>query len=69
MEVYEYNVKVEKNEDIAAYMEDMNSDIRAMLRRYLQMTDDEVDEFLGYSQAKKAVAMEEILLREVPEDE
>lgn len=69
MEVYEYNVKVEKNEDIAAYIEDMNSDIRAMLRRYLQMTDDEVDEFLGYSQAKKAVAMEEILLREVPEDE
>ena len=57
------------SEDIAAYMEDMNSDIRAMLRRYLQMTDDEVDEFLGYSQAKKAVAMEEILLREVPEDE
>lgn len=69
MEVYEYNAGIEKNEEIAAYMEDMNADMRAMLRRYLQMTDDEVDEFLGYSQARKAVAMEEIILGEGSEDE
>lgn len=69
MEVYEYNAGIEKKEEFAAYMEDMNADMRAMLRRYLQMTDDEVDEFLGYSQARKAVAMEEIILGEGSEDE
>ena len=69
LEVYKCNVEIEKNEEFVTYIEDMNSDIRAMFRRYLKMTDQEVDEFLGYSQAKKAVTIEGILLGEGSEDE
>ena len=68
-ETYEYNKGIEKNEDVAAYMEDMNADIHAMLRKYLNMTDSEADDFLELSETKKAVVMEDILLRKEPEDE
>ncbi|WP_044973441.1 hypothetical protein [Ruminococcus sp. HUN007] len=69
MDVYAYNSEHEKNEESAAYIKDMNTDIRTMLKRYLKMTDKEVDEFLGYSETKKAVVMEDIILGEVSEDE
>ena len=68
-EAYEYNAETDKNTDLKPYYNDMNSDFRAMLRRYLKMTDTEVDEFLGYSRAQKAVIMEDILLGEESEDE
>jgi len=69
LEVYKCNVEAEKNEEFVTYIEDMNSDFRAMFRKYLKMTDQEVDEFFDYSQAKKAVTIEGILLGEVSEDE
>ncbi len=68
-DVYAYHSEHEKNEESAAYIKDMNTDIRTMLKRYLKMTDKEVDEFLGYSETKKAVVMEDIILGEVSEDE
>ena len=66
---YAYNAEKEKNRDFAAYLEDMNADIRAMVKRYLKMTDDEADTFLGYSEARMAVTVEEIILGEASEDE
>ena len=68
-ETYECNRENEKKEDLASYMDDMNADIHAMLRRYLHMTDSEADEFLAYPEIKKAVIMEEILLGEDSENE
>jgi len=66
---YENKKQDPKNEEIIPYMDDMYSDFRAMLRKYLKMTDSEVDEFLTYSDTKMAVVVEEILLGEVSEDE
>ena len=54
----------EKKDAYFAYVEDMEQNLRAMLRTYLGMNDEEVDSFLELSEAKMAVRMEEIIKHE-----
>ena len=63
-ETYKAQRKSEKNGTYLAYMDDMEQNLRAMLRTYLGMDDGEVDSFLDLSEAKMAVRMEEIIKHE-----
>lgn len=63
-DVYAVQMKREKNETYRAYIEDMDQDIRAMLRTYLQMSEEEVDAFTDLTEAKMAVRLEEVLKHE-----
>lgn len=51
----------EKKESYVDCMYDMDENLRALLRTYLKMNDEEVDSFLELSEAKMAVRMEEVL--------
>ncbi len=50
----------EKNEDYKAYMKDMDEELRIAMRIYFEMSEEELEEFLSLSQAKKAVKLEEV---------
>lgn len=63
-DVYAVQLEREKNETYRAYLEDMNQDIHAMLRSYLQMSEEEVEAFTDLTEAKMAVRMEEVLKHE-----
>ncbi|MCR5251579.1 MAG: hypothetical protein K6E50_13335 [Lachnospiraceae bacterium] len=51
----------EKDSTYHACIEDMEQDLRAMLRTYLHFSEEETDEFMQLSEAKMAVRMEEVL--------
>ena len=63
-ETYAVQKKREKNSAYLACMDDMEENLRAMLRAYLGMDDEEVDSFLDLSDAKMAMRMEEIIKHE-----
>ena len=63
-DTYAAQKKSEKNSVYLACMDDMNQNVRAMLRTYLGMDDGEVDGFMDLSDAKMAVRMEEIIKHE-----
>lgn len=58
---YEARREIEKNETYRAYMDDMQENLKALIRAYLKMSDGEVEEFMKLSDAKMAVRMEEVL--------
>ena len=60
-QTYEVQRVREKNSTYQAYIEDMEQELRALVRTYLGMNDSEVDEFIKLSEAKMAVRMEEVL--------
>ena len=60
MKTYEAQREREKNSEYLACIEDMYQDIRAMLRTYMDMSDEETDEFLELSETGMAVRMEEV---------
>ena len=62
--LYEYD-RAQRNEEsklFLSYMEDMRQIMTDMLRVYLGIEDDELEEFLGYSENRKALYVEEVLL-------
>ena len=61
---YKARREIEKSETYRAYMDDMEQNLRALVRAYLKMSDGEVDEFMKLSDAKMAVRMEEVLENE-----
>ena len=63
-EVYDVQLEAEKNEVYQGYMRDMEAELLAMLRTYLNMDEDEVQAFLGLSKAQKAVKVREVLRHE-----
>ena len=54
----------ETNETYASYLTDMEKELRAAMRTYFSMDDQELDAFLSLSQAQKGVKLEEILRHE-----
>lgn len=63
-DTYAVQKEREKNSVYLDCMDDMNQNVRAMLRSYLGMDDGEVDGFMDLSEAKMAVRMEEIIKHE-----
>ena len=63
-DTYAAQKESEKNSVYLACMDDMHQNLRALLRCYLGLSDDEVDEFWDLSDAKMAVRMEEVLKNE-----
>lgn len=62
--LYEYD-RAQRNEEsklFLSYMEDMRQIMTDMLRVYLGIEADELEEFLGYSENRKALYVEEVLL-------
>ena len=64
LEVYEVQANSEKDEKYLGYMKDMDSELRAAMRVYFAMNEDELKEFMDMSQAKKAVRIREVLRNE-----
>jgi hypothetical protein len=63
-EVYEVQKDSEKDEIYLGYILDMEEDLRAMVRTYLAMDEDGLQEFLNMSEAQKAVKVREVLRHE-----
>lgn len=63
-EVYHVQKDGEKDPVYAAYMEDIENELRAAMRVYFSMDEEELEEFLSLSQAKKGVKLEEVLRHE-----
>lgn len=60
-ETYAVQRESEKKEAYISCMDDMYENLKALLRTYLKMDDEEVDSFLDLSEAKMAVRMEEVV--------
>jgi hypothetical protein len=63
-EVLEAQKPGEKNEEYLAYIMDMEAELKAAMRTYFAMNDEELEEFLTFSEAQKAVRLEEVLRHE-----
>ena len=63
-EVLEAQKSSEKNEVYLGYIMDMDTELRAAMRTYFSMNEEEVQEFLDMSRAQKAVKIREVLRHE-----
>ena len=63
-EVLEAQKSSEKDEKYLSYILDMDTELKAAMRTYFSMDEEELQEFLGLSRAQKAVKVQEVLRHE-----
>ena len=60
-ETFEAQKSSEKNDKYLGYILDMDTELKAAMRRYFSMDEEDLDELLDMSRAQKAVKIQEVL--------